>query len=228
MAKIYIKGVIVSNDDKRFYDYFKMEATCPKDVAKQIEKANGEELEVEINSPGGYVYDGSEIYTAIKEYKQGAVAKIVGVAASAASVVAMACKKIMISPTAQIMIHNVRSLAFGDYRDLQHEADVIKNYNTSIANAYELKTGMSQKDLLKLMDSETWLNAQKAVELKFADEIMFNEDLKLTASIQSSLLPQSVIDKMRNELSGNKPQNGDEIERAKMELNLLKLRGEER
>src|SRR5690606_9335634 len=96
----------------------------------------------EINSPGGDVYAGSEIYTAIKGYKGNTVAKIVGIAASVASVIAMGAKKIMIAPTAQIMIHNVSSRAWGDYRAMEHEAEVLKNFNISIANAYKLKTGM--------------------------------------------------------------------------------------
>lgn len=203
IAKVNIKGVIVSNDDQWIYDYFGMESVSPKSVEKQMEKANGEELEVYINSPGGYVDAGSEIYTMLKEYGN-VISKIVGVAASAASVIAMAGKKIVISPTAQIMIHNVSSMAWGDYRALQHEADVIKNYNTSIANAYILKTGLSKDELLELMDDETWLTAQQAVEKKFADEIMFDDGAqpKLVASARvSQMIPLEVIDKMRNELA---------------------------
>jgi ATP-dependent Clp protease protease subunit len=209
IAKVNIKGVIVSNNDQWIYDWFGMEAVSPKSVEKQIEKANGEELEVYINSPGGYVDAGSEIYTMLKEYTGNVIVKIVGVAASAASVIAMAGKKIVISPTAQIMIHNVSSMAWGDYRALQHEADVIKNYNTSIANAYILKTGLSKDELLELMADETWLTAQQAVEKKFADEVMFDDGAqpKLVASSRiSQLLPLEVIEKVRNELAnGNKP-----------------------
>lgn len=181
-----------------------MEATSPKSVEKQIKKANGEELEVYINSPGGYVDAGSEIYTMMMEYAGNKVVKIVGVAASAASVIAMAGDKIVISPTAQIMIHNVSSMAWGDYRTLQHEAEVIKNYNTSIANAYILKTGLSKDELLGMMDDETWLTAQQAVEKKFADEIMFDDvsQPKLVANARvSQMIPLEVIDKMRNELA---------------------------
>lgn len=197
MAKVKVKGVIVSADEKWIYDYFEIESTSPKDVDIQIEAAKDEDLEVEISSPGGDVYSGSEIYTALKSYKGNVVVKIVGIAASAASVIAMAGKKVMISPTAQIMIHNVASRARGDYRAMEHEAGVLKNYNKSIANSYILKTGMAQDELLQLMNKETWLTAQDAVKYRFADEIMFDENMQLVAGIQSAMLPKEVITAMR-------------------------------
>ncbi|MBJ8192512.1 Clp protease ClpP, partial [Bacillus cereus] len=104
-----------------------------------------------INSPGGDVYAGSEIYTALKEYSGDVTVKIVGVAASAASVAAMGGKNVLIAPTAQIMIHNVSSGTWGDHRDMQHEAEVLQGWNKSIANAYALKSGMSESELLSMM-----------------------------------------------------------------------------
>jgi len=243
--KIPIKGVIIPNDEKWIYEWFEIEATTPGDVNALIEKANGEDLEVEINSPGGDVYSGSEIYTNLKDYKGKVGVKIVGVAASAASVVAMAGNTVKISPTAQIMIHNVSSIAVGDYRDLQHEADVIKNYNKSIANAYMLKTGLKMDELLELMDKETWFTAQQAKEYGFVDEIMFDVGNKLAASItldNNMLLPQAVINKMRESLTeggkfdinkagveGRIDSEGEKAEEQKLKvlkakLNLLKLR----
>jgi ATP-dependent protease ClpP protease subunit len=204
--KVKLKGVIVSNDDKWIYDWFDIEAVSPKDIDSLIEAANGEDLEIEINSPGGDVSAGSEIYTAIKGYTGNTVGKIIGMAASAASVAAMAVKKLMISPTAQIMIHNVWSQVAGDYRDHEHEADVLKGWNKSIANAYQLKTGMDQNELLKLMNKETWLTAQDAVKYKFADEIMFDEGLQLAAGVKGSLLPPEVINKVRNFLKNSNGQ----------------------
>lgn len=204
--KINIKGPIIPNDAKWIYDMFEMEATCPNDVISVIEKANNQELEIMINSGGGDVYSGSEIYTALKEYKGNVVVKIVGIAASAASVIAMAGKKVIISPTAQIMIHNVSSYAGGDYRDLQHESDVLKNYNTSIANAYILKSGLSQEELLELMDKETWFNAQQALEKNLVDEIMFNNsnETRLVASADNTkMIPVEVINKFMEERMSN-------------------------
>lgn len=200
-TRIDIRGVIVSNDDQWIYDWFEIESTSPAQVMQAIKEAGGDDLDVYINSPGGDVYSGSEIYTALKEYPGNVTVKIIGIAASAASVIAMAGKKVMISPTAQIMIHNVSSISIGDYRAHAHESDVVKNWNKSIANAYRLKSGLSEAELLKLMNQETWLNAQEALEKGFVDEIMFDEGdtLKLAASTVP-VLPRQVIDKIRNEL----------------------------
>jgi ATP-dependent Clp protease protease subunit len=206
MAKIKVRGVVVSNDDKWIYDWFEMEAISPKDVEEQLENASGEDIEVEINSVGGDVYAGSDIYTMLKQYAGNVVVKIVGLAASAASVIAMAGKKVMISPTAQIMIHNVWSMAWGDYRAMDHESDVLKGWNKSIANAYMLKTEMSQSELLSLMNKETWLTAQDALRYKLVDEIMFDDGLKLAASIRSSILPPEVVNKIKNLLKSQQKQ----------------------
>lgn len=225
--KIKIKGVIISNDSKWIYDWFEMDSTCPNDVTNEIDKANGEEIEIEINSGGGDVYAGSEIYTALKSYKGNKVAKIVGIAASAASIIAMAANKIMISPTAQIMIHNVSSYAQGDYRDLEHEAEVLKNYNSTIANAYTLKTGMKKEDLLAMMDKETWLTPEKALEYKFADEIMFQNEINLVASFGNmQMLPEEVINKIRNTIKDPINSNENKSDFLMSEYNYLKLKGE--
>ncbi|MED1792894.1 Clp protease ClpP [Brevibacillus nitrificans] len=210
-VKIDIKGVIVSNDDLWIYQWFEMDATSPKTVIDQIQSANGDSLEVVINSGGGSVFAGSEIYTALKEHPEEVVVKIPSIAASAASVIAMAGDRVLISPTAQLMIHNAASGARGDYRDLQHGADFLKNYNISIANAYMLKSGMTQEELLELMNQETWFTAQQALEKKLVDEIMFelgSQPNVVASGGISALLPPEVIEKMRNEMAnGRKPQS---------------------
>ena len=220
--KVKIKGPIVSNSDAWIYEWFGIEATSPGMVDKAIEKAGGEDLEVEINSGGGSVFAGSEIYTALKSYKGNVTVRVVGLAASAASVVAMAGKKVTMSPTAQMMIHNVSSWAEGDYREMEHTAEILKNANDTIANAYRLKTGKEQEELLSLMNKETWMTAQKAKELGFIDELMF-EDIQLAASTYSGLLPPEVINKMRNTIK-NPVQDESDILMAKFKL--LKLKGE--
>lgn len=204
--KIKIHGVIVSNDDKLVYDWFEMDAVSPEDIEEQLEIAAGEDIDVEINSVGGNVLAGSEIYTMLRDYIGGVKVKIVGLAASAASVVAMAGDKILISPTAQIMIHNVWSTALGDYRSMEHEADVLKGWNKSIANAYMLKSGMPQKDLLELMNKETWLTAQEALNRKLVDEIMFDDGIRLAASVQGALLPPEVVNKIKSVLKSQQAQ----------------------
>lgn len=227
--KINIKGPIVGNSEVWIYEWFGIEATSPNSVSKVIDEANGEDLEVEINSGGGSVFAGSEIYTILKDYKGHVTVKIVGLAASAASVIAMAGNKVMMSPTAQMMIHNVSSRAKGDYRDMEHTAEVLRNANNTIANAYRLKTGKTQEELLKLMDNETWMTAQKAKELGFIDEIMFDEEQQLIANHgYSGLLPPEVINKMRNMLKNPNDKNNSDIfmQKIKSQLNLLKLKGE--
>jgi ATP-dependent Clp protease protease subunit len=230
-VKVNIKGPIVSNSEAWIYEWFGIEATSPNSVNKVLEKANGEDIEVEINSGGGSVFAGSEIYTALKSYKGNVIVKIVGLAASAASVIAMAGNKVMMSPTAQIMIHNVSSRASGDYRDMEHTAEVLKSANNTIANAYRIKTGKTQEELLGLMDEETWMTADKAKELGFVDEIMFENDSQLVASTDySGMLPPEVINKIRNTLKNpNVDMNNDSdilLQKSKTQLNLLKLKGE--
>jgi ATP-dependent protease ClpP protease subunit len=231
MKKVSVKGAIIQSGDQWIYDWFGMDATSPKSVNEAIFEANGDDLEVEINSGGGDVFAGSEIYTTLKSYSGNVTTKIVGLAASAASVIAMAGNNILMSPTGQMMIHNVSTRSSGDYRDMQHASDVLKNANTTIANAYRLKTGMSEADLLNMMNQETWLTPQQALENKFIDEIMFNNgQVNLVASIQSNLLPLEVIEKMRNSKMQSNPLSNKDMDffnaqKAKAKLNLLKLGG---
>lgn len=223
MAKVKIKGTIVSNDIKWIYELFDMDATSPNDVTSALENADGD-IDVEINSGGGDVFAGSEIYTALKNHKGTVNVDIVGIAASAASVIAMAGDNVRISPTAQIMIHNVSSRQSGDYRDMQHEANVLENYNKSIANAYMLKTGLSQEELLDYMNKETWLNAQQAKELGFVDQVMFDEGNQLVASASNGFVfPAEVINKIRNIV---KPPSNDVNNKKLCEakLDFLKLK----
>jgi len=221
VAKVNIKGPIVSDNDAWIYEWLGIKATCPKIVNDAIDKANGEDLEVIINSGGGSVFAASEIYTALKSYIGNVTVKIVGMAASAASVIAMAGKKVMMTPTGQMMIHNVTTYAEGDYRDMEHTADILKTANDTIANAYRLKSGKTQEELLALMDDETWMDAKKAKELGLIDEIMF-EDVQLAASAgYSGLLPPEVINTVRNKLQGEKA-----LKAAHAKLNFLKLKGE--
>lgn len=205
MKKINVKGAIIPNGHQWIYDLFGIDATSPKKVNDALEDASGDDVEVHINSGGGSVFDGSEIYTDLREYQGDVTIKIVGIAASAASVIAMAGNKVMMSPTSQMMMHNAAVLAAGDYRDMEHTAEVLRNVNKTIANAYKMKSGLSDNELLKMMDKETWLTPQEALDLKLADEIMFeSSDPHLVASsYQSGILPQEVIDKMMNEHLNN-------------------------
>lgn len=172
--KIDISGYIVSDEDQEFYEYFGISATSPKKVIDQLKAAEltGEKVEVYIDSPGGYVTDGSKIYTAIREHPSAVTVKVVGIAASSASLIAMAGNPTLISPPAQIMIHNASALAAGDYREHEKASDTLKKVNRSLATAYRLKTGLEESEILSLMDDETYFTAEEAVEKGFADAMM--------------------------------------------------------
>jgi len=207
MAKITINGPIVSSSEKWIYDWFDIPATSPKDVSKVLDGlTDGESVEIEIASGGGSAFAGAEIYTLLKAHKAPITVKIMSVAASAASVIAMAGDKIYISPVAQIMIHNAAMQSAGDYRQHAHDADFLANYNDTISNAYMLKTGLDKTTLLAMMDNETWFTAKQAIENHFADEILFDDEKRVAASFDSGLLPREVIDKMTIELAAkNQP-----------------------
>lgn len=234
MKTIEIKGIIVPNDEKMIYEMFGYEVTTPDDVNEQLENAqNGEKLEVIINSPGGDVFSGSEIYTRIMDHNGSATTKIVGMAASAASVVGMAGGVTKMSPTAQMMIHNVSSTASGDYRTMDKTSDILKKANNTIVNAYILKSGMDRQALLDLMDEETWLSPQEAKDYGFVDEIMFDTGNKLAAvaGINGNiLLPDEVVNKIRDSLHDggiidSETTNKKETKILKARLELLKLKG---
>ncbi len=205
MPKIEIKGTIVPDDDAWVYQYFGINAVYPQAVKKAIEDAAGQDLEVEINSGGGDVFAGSEIYTALRSYDGKVTIRIVGFAGSAASVIAMAGYSEM-SPTAQMMVHNVSSYASGDNRDMAHMAEVLASANRAIAAAYVAKSGMDEATALAMMDHETWLTAEKAKELKLVDAVMFEtaQPVQLAAGYQTDLLPRAVINKVKKEQSDQK------------------------
>lgn len=207
---IKINGTIVGNDYKWIYDWCDMEAFCPRD----LNLIDGQDVDIEINSPGGYIYPASEIYTALMKHKGNVNITITGRAASAASVIAMAGTHVTMSPTAQMMIHNISASGAGDYRDFEHYAEQLKKSNDTIANAYMLKTGKTREEILKLMDHETWFTPDEALENGFIDEILSKEDntdqFRLVAA-SDFLIPQAVIDKLKKE-------------KEQEQLNLLKLK----
>lgn len=187
MAKIEVKGTIVADDDKWIYEWFGFAATCPKDVHTVIQEANGEDLEVEINSGGGDVVAGNEIYTALRRYKGNVTIIISGMAASAASYIATA-RRCEISPVGIFMIHNVSGGARGDYHEMDKESKILQTINRSIAMAYIDKTKMNLDDLLDLMDKESWLTAEEALNYGFVDAIIESQEKSQTTSQNSALL----------------------------------------
>ena len=146
------------------------------DVTPQLFKdelnAGSGDITVWINSPGGDCVAAAQIYNMLMDYKGNVTVKIDGIAASAASVIAMAGTKVLMSPVSMMMIHNPMTVAFGDSAEMQKVIEMLGSVKDSIINAYEIKTGLSRTKLSHLMDAETWMDANKAVEIGFADEIM--------------------------------------------------------
>lgn len=201
--RINIKGPIIDNGDAWIYDWFGEDYTTPRAVIDALEEASGEDVDIDINSGGGDVFAGSEIYSAIRAYPGKVNIHVVGLAASAASVVACAGRSDM-APTAQMMVHNVSTCAAGNYHDMDKASDMLKQANRAIAAAYVEKSGMSEQDALDLMDAETWITAQDAVDYGLIDSIAESKNsapeedanIRLAASV-GGMLPPSVIDKMQ-------------------------------
>lgn len=180
MAVLTINGDIVSNDYGPMYDYFGWDATWPAKVREAIDsKPEGEKLIVQINSPGGLVTAGQEIYSMLRERSDIEI-QITGMACSSASIIAMAGPCYMSEP-AMMMIHNVSSYADGDYHEMERTAETLKEINKALANAYVVKTGKDLKEVLKMMDTETWIPAKQAIESGFADGYIPREDNAVNA-----------------------------------------------
>lgn len=201
MKKVNVKGAIIPNDDKWIYDLLDMEGTCPKDITDILNESSGEDIEMTINSPGGDVFSASEIYTELRNHNANVKSRIVGIAASAASVIAMA-GEVEMSPTAQVMIHKASTIGMGNSDDFAHASDFLNTVDKSICSAYENKTGMEQQDLLNLMQKETWMSAEEAKEKGFVDSIMF-EQPKAVASANGAL-PEKVVNLIRNQHTEDK------------------------
>lgn len=136
------------------------------------------DITVWINSPGGDVFAAAQIYNMLRDYKGHVTVKIDGLAASAASVIAVAGDTVLVSPVAMMMIHNPATLAMGNTKDMEAAIAMLNEVKESILNAYVDKTGLSRNKLSKMMDDETWFNAKKAVELGFADKVLFAAEEK--------------------------------------------------
>lgn len=211
MKTIKATGTIVSDYAKEVYDDMGLMAVSPSSIINEFPSTN-EDVEVIINSGGGDVFAGFDIYNALKDYSGKVHVRITTLAASAASVIAMAGDKVSISPVGQMMIHNVWTTAQGNHHDLQQVAARIGEISDSVANAYVLKTGKSLDEIKQLMDDETYFSAQKALNFGLVDEV-FHTDLatqKILVSASAAntdLLPQSVIDEYFNQKKeARKPQ----------------------
>ena len=165
---LFLNGTIA---EESWYD----DDVTPQLFKDELMSGSGD-ITVWINSPGGDCVAAAQIYNMLMDYKGNVTVKIDGIAASAASVIAMAGTKVLMSPVSMLMIHNPMTVAMGDTAEMQKAIEMLGSVKDSIINAYEIKTGLSRAKLSHLMDAETWMDATKAMELGFADEIMTRSD----------------------------------------------------
>ena len=192
MSKVTLNGYVVASEDQWVYDFFGISAFSPATVRQALEdNPEGEELEVEINSGGGSVFAGFEIYSLLYAAKCDPVAIVQSLAGSAASTVMSGCKRVLLSPVAQVMIHLPSSYAEGNQNDMKHEAKVLESITQSILNGYlvHCKGKSDRAKLEKLMQAESWITAQDAVELGLADGILGDEESggQISATIVNSV-----------------------------------------
>jgi ATP-dependent Clp protease protease subunit len=178
-----------------------------------------------INSPGGDCVAAAQIYNMLMEYPGDVVVKIDGIAASAASVIAMAGTKVLMSPVSTMMIHNPLTVAIGDSEEMRKATQMLDEYKEAIINSYEIKTGLSRAKLSHLMDAETWMNANKALELGFCDEILYKDNAPPGEQPESSFsfsrraVTNSLIDKVKARIP--KPLEGVPVESLEKRLFLI-------
>jgi len=213
---LYLDGVIAVES------WFDDDVT-PKAFKSELTAGEGD-LVIWLNSPGGDCIASSQIYTMLMDYKGKVTVKIDGIAASAASVIAMAGTTVLMAPTALMMVHNPLTVAIGDSEEMQKAIAMLSEVKESIINAYEIKTGQSRAKLSHLMDAETWLNAKKAIELGFADSILDDEKKRLqtedfTYAFSRRAVTNSLLDKVKPKLA--KQQTGTPIESLEKRLSLI-------
>lgn len=199
---LYLNGVIA--EDSWFDD-----DVTPKEFKDELTDGDGD-ITVWINSPGGDCIAAAQIYNMLMEYPHNVTVKIDGIAASAASVIAMAGTEVLVSPVSMMMIHNPATMAWGDSAEMEKVADMLSEVKESIINAYELKTAVGRTKISHLMDAETWMDANKAVELGFADGILFREKDKSSDTVKNFAfspvnMAKSLTDKMIAKCKIEKP-----------------------
>ena len=198
---LYLEGVIAQES------WFGDEIT-PAAFKSELNAGN-QPITVHINSVGGDCVAASQIYTMLMDYPADVTVQIDGLAASAASVVAMAGTKVCMSPTALMMVHNPWTNASGDAKDMQKAIALLDEVKESIINAYEIKTGMDRQSLSNLMDAETWMNAYRAKELGFCDEVLFDGEEppeKVAFSFSSRVAEVQLLNRVKASFPEGQPE----------------------
>ena len=183
------------------------DVVSPKQFRDELNACTGD-IEVWINSPGGDVFAASQIYTMFMEYKGNVTVKIDGIAASAASVISMAGTTVAMSPTSNILIHNPWTATVGDEDEMRTAAEFLGEIKESIINAYELKTGLPREKISELMTAETWMNAEKALELGFCDKILYTDEIDTDTTTAMLYSPLTVYNSIQKKIRAKKSNGG--------------------
>ena len=228
--KFAIKGTIIPTDYQKIYDWLGFEGTSPGKLAAFLDEAGGEDILLEINSPGGYVFAGMEIYNRLKMYSGMVTAVVMSIAASAASVIICAADTVQMCPVSQLMIHRAHSWAEGDKNQIYKTAEDLEKLDDAIANAYTEKTGMGKDEVLKMMDVTTWLNPEEAKEKNFVDEILFQQEEQPAAAADGAIMLTAaqvakLTAKMNAEITANEQRNAAALDLLLQKHNYLILKG---
>ncbi|WP_312444611.1 head maturation protease, ClpP-related [Lacrimispora sp.] len=216
---LYLDGEI---SDETWYG----DEVTPELFRKELESGNGD-ITVWINSPGGDVFAAAQIYNMLMDYKGNVTVKVDALAASAASVIAMAGTTVQMSPVAMMMIHNPMTVAIGDSEEMKKAGAMLDEVKESIINAYEIKTGLNREKISHLMDAESWFNARKAVELGFADQILEdksgNREKENGLELEGMMFSRAAVaNSLLEKLIPKKPEKkGIPAEQLEKRLNLL-------
>lgn len=218
---LFLNGTIA---EESWFD----DEVSPKIFKDELNGGNGD-ITVWINSPGGDCVAAAQIYNMLRDYKGNVTVKVDGIAASAASVIAMAGDKVLMSPVSMLMIHNPMTMAYGSSDEMQKAIEMLSSVKDSIVNAYEIKTGLSRAKLSHLMDAETWMDANKAVELGFADDILTRDndtDDMVTPTVSmlysKTAVTNSLMDKIAHKCKIQQKQNTTKADSLLQRLDLIK------
>ena len=217
---LFLNGTIAENS------WFNDDVT-PKLFREELMAGSGD-ITVWLNSPGGDCVAAAQIYNMLMDYKGSVTVKIDGIAASAASVIAMAGTKVLMSPVSTMFIHNPMTVALGNSDEMQKAIEMLHEVKESIINAYEIKTGLSRAKLSRLMDAETWMDANKAVELGFADGILQREEQSSDVPAPTASMMYSranVVNSLMEKIAAKcaiEPKSGRSVDELKTQLNAIK------
>ena len=208
MRTLHLNGTIA---EESWFD----DDVTPQLFREELESGSGD-ITIWINSPGGDCVAAAQIYNMLMDYKGSVTVKIDGIAASAASVIAMAGTEVLMSPVGMLMIHNPMTVAMGDADEMEKAIEMLSSVKDSILNAYEIKTGLSRAKLAHLMDAETWMDANKALELGFIDGILARES-KATESV---IVEETTTEEDKTETKDDAPKASMLYSRKTVETNL--------